>query len=377
MRKPHNGRREPVCVVNNSSATQEGSMRTLLHCLALSCLALVALASAAAQVTITAADVSASLVPGILTTSRTDTATKTIDIGTLGATSWDFSMLKTNITSTSTCVSPDTTPFIGWFPGSTNAVRVGAGGGTLYSYFKLGTDLLRAGSGLTGALQLRTRDVPDDILYKLPMTLGTTWTTTYAESSIVMLPPPLPPQITITNYSVSDTVDAFGNLTLPGGGVYQALRLKTDSRSTTATHSSRTTYYTILARNGATAVVFAADTLQPNSGIINAGSISWTSPLVADVSFSDPVPTEFSLMQNYPNPLNPATVVSYQLPAVTDVRLAVYDLLGREVAMLVNGRKAAGTYEVKFDASGLASGVYLYRLVAGDFIQTRKLVVLK
>jgi hypothetical protein len=317
------------------------------------------------------------LVPGITITSRTDTVTKTIDIGTLGTTSWDFSMLKSNIMAMSTSVSPDTTPFIGEFPGSTNVVRVGTGSGTLYNYMKLGTDLLRAGSGLTGTFQMRIRDVPDDIVYMLPMTLGTNWTTTYAESSIVMLPPPLPPQITVTNYSVSNTVDAFGSVTLPGGGVHQALRLRTDTRSSTSTHSTRTVIYTFIARNGATAVVFAADTLQPNSGTINVSSVSVTNPLVADVSFSAPIPTGFSLMQNYPNPFNPVTVVGYQLPAVSDVRLGVYDLLGREVAVLVNEKEAAGTHEVKFDGSGLASGVYLYRLTAGDFIQTRKLVLLR
>jgi hypothetical protein len=242
---------------------------------------------------------------------------------------------------------------------------------------KLGTDLLRAGSGLTGTFQMRIRDVPDDIVYMLPMTLGTNWTTTYAESSIVMLPPPLPPQITVTNYSVSNTVDAFGSVTLPGGGVHQALRLRTDTRSSTSTHSTRTVIYTFIARNGATAVVFAADTLQPNSGTINVSSVSVTNPLVADVSFSAPIPTGFSLMQNYPNPFNPVTVVGYQLPAVSDVRLGVYDLLGREVAALVNERKSPGSYEMHFDASGLASGVYFYRLQAGDLVMTRKLLFLK
>jgi predicted outer membrane repeat protein len=89
------------------------------------------------------------------------------------------------------------------------------------------------------------------------------------------------------------------------------------------------------------------------------------------------LPLRFELGPNYPNPFNPATVVSYQLPAVSDVRLVVYDLLGREVAVLVNEKKAPGEYEVRFDGSGLSSGVYLYRLTAGDFVQTRKMVIVK
>jgi hypothetical protein len=83
------------------------------------------------------------------------------------------------------------------------------------------------------------------------------------------------------------------------------------------------------------------------------------------------------LFVNFPNPFNPTTVVSYQLPGVSDVRLSVFDILGREVAVLVNERKAHGTYEVNFDGSSLASGVYFYRLTAGQFAQTRKMVVIK
>jgi len=90
-----------------------------------------------------------------------------------------------------------------------------------------------------------------------------------------------------------------------------------------------------------------------------------------------PVAGEFVLYQNYPNPFNPTTVIKYQLPAVSEVRLAVYDLLGREVAILVNGKQEAGVHDLRFDASGLSSGVYFYRLRAGDFTQSKKFVLLK
>jgi len=89
------------------------------------------------------------------------------------------------------------------------------------------------------------------------------------------------------------------------------------------------------------------------------------------------LPGEFALAQNYPNPFNPTTVISYQLPVASNVRLIIYDLLGRHVAVLVNERKAPGSYEVHFDTSGLSSGTYLYRLSAGGFAQTRKMVVVK
>jgi hypothetical protein len=88
-------------------------------------------------------------------------------------------------------------------------------------------------------------------------------------------------------------------------------------------------------------------------------------------------PGSFTVEQNYPNPFNPTTVISYQLPVASTVRLAVYDILGREVAVLVNEKKGPGSYTVRFSATGLASGVYLYRIQAGDFVQTKKLLLLK
>ncbi len=85
----------------------------------------------------------------------------------------------------------------------------------------------------------------------------------------------------------------------------------------------------------------------------------------------------FDLTQNYPNPFNPTTAISYKLSALSNVTLNVYDLLGREVATLVNAVQKIGTYEVKFDGSRLASGVYFYRLMAAGRVTTRKMVLMK
>ena len=93
---------------------------------------------------------------------------------------------------------------------------------------------------------------------------------------------------------------------------------------------------------------------------------------------------EFALLQNYPNPFNPSTTIKYtvagggdQGSGVSDVKITVYDVLGRNVAVLVNERKPAGTHEVSFDAGGLSSGVYLYRLTAGPFTATKQMVLAK
>ncbi len=89
------------------------------------------------------------------------------------------------------------------------------------------------------------------------------------------------------------------------------------------------------------------------------------------------LPTSYSLFQNYPNPFNPTSVIGFQLPSDTHVRLSVYDILGKHVALLVDEKKSAGEYTVPFSATSLSAGVYFYRLNAGSYTATKKMTVLK
>ena len=89
------------------------------------------------------------------------------------------------------------------------------------------------------------------------------------------------------------------------------------------------------------------------------------------------VPGAFTLHPNYPNPFNPTTTIAYDLAAAGAVRLAVYDVYGREVARLVDATQAPGHYEVPFDAAHLASGTYFYRLEAGRFRSIRQMLLIK
>jgi len=87
--------------------------------------------------------------------------------------------------------------------------------------------------------------------------------------------------------------------------------------------------------------------------------------------------TEYKLNQNYPNPFNPVTTISYQIPNDGFVTLKVYNILGKEVASLVNGQKTSGRYNVQFDGSKLTSGIYFYKISAGDYSATKKLILIK
>ncbi len=114
-----------------------------------------------------------------------------------------------------------------------------------------------------------------------------------------------------------------------------------------------------------------------DTGTYSANASFTTGDQITGIRESENVPVRFTLYQNYPNPFNPATVISYRLPALSNVTLRVYDVLGREVAALVNEVEQAGTYEIHFDGSRLPSGVYFYRLTAGTLTAVRKLVMVK
>ncbi|HSL89956.1 MAG TPA: T9SS type A sorting domain-containing protein [Ignavibacteriaceae bacterium] len=88
-------------------------------------------------------------------------------------------------------------------------------------------------------------------------------------------------------------------------------------------------------------------------------------------------PKKFELTQNFPNPFNPNTAIRFSLPETGNVKLTVFNLLGQEVAVLVNGLTEAGTHIINFDAAGLNSGIYIYRIESGSFNEVRKMTLIK
>lgn len=120
-----------------------------------------------------------------------------------------------------------------------------------------------------------------------------------------------------------------------------------------------------------------------NNGYLFAatnGNSVWKSQInlltpVDDIKYN--LPEEFHLSQNYPNPFNPSTNIQYVISSMQFVSLKVYDILGKEIAVLVNEEKSAGKYEVEFNATGLTTGIYFYRIQAGNFTETRKMIYLR
>ena len=100
-------------------------------------------------------------------------------------------------------------------------------------------------------------------------------------------------------------------------------------------------------------------------------------PNVAVTPVGTNIPSKFTLEQNYPNPFNPNTNIKFSLPKATNVQLVIYNSMGQEVKSLVNEFKNAGSYSVDFNASSLASGTYFYKLITGDFVETKKMTLIK
>jgi hypothetical protein len=340
--------------------------------------------TAAAQITITAADIAARMAVGNKTTLNTDSLTRFVNIGAPGASSWDFSGLTTSASNTLTSVAVATTPYASKFPGATHALQTNLVyqgiNATGYIYLFLGGSTLQNPGTMGGPppipglkVEVRLDNSPADIVYVFPSSLDTTWRSTYTETSTTLLNDSPSGTPTVTTHDALYTIDAYGPMTIPGGGVHQVLRMRKEDW----TSRGKALSYIFLALNGASVQLTAADTLQPTSGTIAISIASWSGPVVTDVQTEPGVPATFALQQNWPNPFNPSTKISFDLPQRSQVLLKVFSVLGEEVATLLNAPVEAGRTTVDFTPERLPSGVYLYRIQADGFTATRKMVYLR
>ncbi|HDP67746.1 MAG TPA: T9SS type A sorting domain-containing protein, partial [Candidatus Marinimicrobia bacterium] len=124
-------------------------------------------------------------------------------------------------------------------------------------------------------------------------------------------------------------------------------------------------------------IAFAINNSTTTSMYIEAVQIDKGESISVDIKEGTKLPTVYALRQNYPNPFNPTTMIEFDLPKQSDVKLVVYDIMGRKVAELASGKLNAGYHKLNFNAAHLASGVYFYKLQAGDFVSIKKMMLLK
>lgn len=217
---------------------------------------------------------------------------------------------------------------------------------------------------------------PKDIIYSLPLTFGDSWDNDYTseisdestgESS--------------TEYTISAEVDGWGTLII-GEESIPVLRVTKTETTTISGFDFTSINVGFISENGFEVATLSVDEnisgegYDEESGSAQITTYSGFTPVSAEQP--DDLPTSVSLGQNFPNPFNPATQITYQLNSPEQVTLSVYSLTGQKIQTLVNGEmKQTGTHTVSFDAENLASGIYIYRLSTGGQTLTRKMTLLK
>lgn len=213
---------------------------------------------------------------------------------------------------------------------------------------------------------------PALVYSKLPLSYKEAWKDTSSYSLTVS-----GTQVTQT-VQVQDTVDGYGTLKTPSGNI-KCLRIKRETTTITSVAGFKSTSHTgsinFVTKSGAE--IAATIQLDASGNPISAQYTESTLITGIKNQASDNIPQKYKLEQNYPNPFNPTTVIKYQLKKAGNVKLDVYNLLGQKVATLVNTNQTAGLHRVTFDADNLNSGIYFYKIEAGNFTQTKKMMLIK
>jgi len=333
--------------------------------------------TAFAQITITASDVANIFAVGNTVTIHEDTLQSNFDIGSPGGgNNWDFTNLQSNLMVTLQSIDPVSSPYISNFPTANicnySSSTIGGSFSEIWTYSKLNGqfDVLgnaAVSSALPGFVTTINYD-PYRRQYEHPLTFNSQWSDTYTQTISVNGTP-----VNSASVSISTIVDAYGTMTIPGGASYEALRIKEELTISGITSVS----FSFLSKNGAQVNVDAVSSNHPNSGMIAVDGTTYYDGLVSSVEQINEIPKSFTLNQNYPNPFNPTTNIQYSIPEASFVELKVYDVLGNEVATLVNQEQSAGVYKADFSGSDFASGLYIAKITAGNYTNTIKMSLLK
>jgi hypothetical protein len=372
---------------------------------ALLAIVLLAAAPAGAQITITYAEMQTLLVNSTMMSHVAGyTVPASINLGTPSASSqtFDFSSVPVPGSLDSVAqqyVTPAGQPGASSFPTATlctpyvDSTTMPGAQLTIVSYYRLqsnGFYLLGQYSRTYFPPFLNQTSIdkysPMRLLFPLPLSYGATATTT---------------DTTVTDsanhdYRVTKTivaVDGWGDITFPVltglAGIPKTMAVSCLRGTETQSEDVYAANLFVTRNKYITEIYITADgtilIAEQGDSSFAGGTASVTSLALSskaggatDVRQTSPaVPEGFSLSQNYPNPFNPATTIAFSVPSSGHVTLAVYDLLGRQVATLVDRQMSPGSYETRFDAAGLPSGMYIYRLVSGSYTETRKMNVVK
>lgn len=290
---------------------------------------------------------------------------------------WNFTGIVRLDTSTTSVVASSSTPYSGQFSSSNTAT---SNDNTSYNYFTVSAANIMFNGNGSPAMVISYSN--PELFMQYPFTFNSTFTDNFGASYISNGTP------TVRTGTITVTGDAWGTISLPVGTFTSALRLK---YVISTKDSSNPGAPVVMITNTTSYVWFAPGKKYPVFEIVystlifngipiaSTKAVNYTpvSNAIGIEQISSNVPNGFSLEQNYPNPFNPETKIRFSIPAKENVRLTVFDALGREIETLVNESLAAGTYEVNFERSNLSSGVYFYKITSGNFTQTKSMVIVK
>lgn len=326
------------------------------------------------QITLTS---SINPVPGE-TQKNVDADTTGVSQGPSGANqTWNFTNLTRTDSSVLSWVASGSTPYAAQFPTSNVASSID---NSNFQYFTTSANNLIV-NGYAGANQVIPYSDPQTFL-QYPFSYGTTFNdnffATYSLSGF---------NVTRSG-NTTVTGDAWGTINLPFGSFNNALRVKytvvtRDSSNPGIpfiTNSTVTSYTWFVSGKKFPVFEIIYTTIDIN-GMSSTSSkhvnYSPNNPPIGIANIGTSVPDVFSLKQNYPNPFNPSTKIDFDVPTSGFVNLTVYDELGREVETLVNQDLQSGSYRVDWSGAKYSSGMYFYRIEAGNFRQTRKMTLIK
>jgi len=308
-----------------------------------------------------------------------DIDTTGVNPGSSGANqTWNFSGI--NVLTDSAVfnwVDPATTPYASFFPGA--HISEGNQVGNMY-YTIVGGDLSNIGSGVgTAPNQIITTLTDPEIVFRVPFT----YTNTYTDNFSGTVNAPL---TIIRNGTITKTADAYGTIILPTGTFNDVLRINflqdiTDSIAgvpvTTRTVTDNYSWYSSQFKFPIFSISISTFHTDADQTVTKSSVLTTLNTSVGVTPIGNQVVNQYKLHQNYPNPFNPSTSITFDIAKTSDVKLVVFDVLGREVSELVNERLSNGSYRVDFNASNLTSGVYYYKLSAGDFSETKMMMLVK